>query len=227
MSKTRPEDVLRLIASRHSTRAFRDRPVPRPLLAAVLAAAANAPSSRNTQPWAVAVLRGEARDALAARLQDAFDRGVPPEPQFLNNPSSLSEPFAGRARATGAGLFDHLGIARDDGAARRAHLRRNLDFYGAPVALIFHLPGDAVPGSFLALGCFLQNVMLGLLAHGVGSCPQYSVAGYPALIKEHLGIDAERIVVCAMAVGYPDGDAPINRYVPERAPLDDYADWWW
>ena len=39
----------------------------------ILEAAAHAPSSRNTQPWAVAVLTGRAKDDLAAKLCDAFD----------------------------------------------------------------------------------------------------------------------------------------------------------
>ena len=91
--------------------------------------------------------------------------------------------------------------------------------------MIFHLPADAVPGSFLAMGCFLQSVMLGLVACGLGSCPQYSVAGYAGAIREHLAFDDDRIVVCGMAVGFVDPEAPINTLVPERAPIHDYVEW--
>lgn len=195
------------------------------MLEAVLAAAAHAPSSRNTQPWLVAVLSGEARDDLSRRLCDAFDRGTPPAPDFQNNPSELRGVYAERARAVGAATFEAKGIARGDEEARRSHVRDNLELYGAPVEMIFYLPGDAVPGSFLALGCFLQNVMLGLVACGLGSCPQYSVAGYAGVIREHLGLPDDCVVVCGLAVGYVDREAPINSLVPERAPLDDYVRW--
>ena len=56
-------ELLTLIRSRHSKRAFTSRPVPRETLEEVLRAAAHAPSSRNTQSWEVAVLTGLAKAA--------------------------------------------------------------------------------------------------------------------------------------------------------------------
>ncbi len=67
--------------------------------------------------------------------------------------------------------------------------------------------------------------MLGLVARGLASCPQASVAGYADAIREFLGLGPDRLVVCGMAVGYMDGSAPVNGYVPERAPLADYTQW--
>jgi nitroreductase len=217
--------ILALIARRHCKRAFLDRPVPREVLAAVLAAAAHAPSSRNTQPWSVAVLTGAARDALSARLSAAHDAGVPARPDFQNGPEALDETAARRARSSGEAIYALKGIDRADAAARRAHVRENFLFFGAPVEMIFHLGADAVPGGFLALGCFLQNVMVGLVAHGLGSCPQYSVAGYPDLVRDELGFGRDRLIVCGLAVGWVDEAAAINRFVPERAPLAEYVQW--
>jgi nitroreductase len=117
------------------------------------------------------------------------------------------------------------GIARDDSEARRAHDRDNLRFYGAPVAMIFHLPGNAEAGTFLDMGMFLQNVMLGLVSFGLGSCPQYSVAGYGWVIREELGLPPDRIIVCGLSLGYPDSDASVNRFYPARAPLEEYSSW--
>jgi nitroreductase len=217
--------LLAAIAARHAKRAFLPTPVPRPLLERVLACAANAPSSRNTQPWQVAVLRGESRRALAGELVARFDAGEPPRADFRNHPEPLAGVLAERAGVAGAGLLAARGIARDDEAGRRAHHRDNFRFYGAPVAMIFHLPADAVPGSFLAMGLFLENVLLGLSACGLGSCPQYSVAGYADAIREHLGLGRDRLIVCGLAVGYPDPEAPVNGFAPPRAPLADYVRW--
>lgn len=219
------ELLIALARARHSKRAFLTTPVPRPLLEEILECAAHAPSSRNTQPWKVAVLTGESKAALSRRLCDEYDRGVPMTADFLNNPARLEGVFAERARAVGAATLAVKGIDRGDEAARRAHIRENFEFFNAPVEMIFHLSGDAVPGSFLALGCFLQNVMLGLTAAGLGSCPQYSVAGYGATIREYLGLPSGQIVVCGLAVGWVDPAAPINTLVPERAPLEEYMSW--
>ena len=75
-----------------------------------------------------------------------------------------------RRSARAGELFAAKGIDRDDDAARRIHDRDNLRFYGAPVAMIFHVAGNAEAGTFLDMGMFVQNVMLGLVAFGLGSC---------------------------------------------------------
>src|SRR5690606_14032364 len=124
----------------------------------------------------------------------------------------------------GYGLFELKGIGRHDRAARQAHNRENMELFGAPAYLIFHLPLSAERGMFLDMGCFLQNVMLGLVAHGLGSCPQFSVAGYAPAIRDFLHLP-ERLIVCGLAVGYPDPAARVNQYVPERLPLADYVQW--
>ena len=220
-----PDDFLSIIESRHCKRAFLDKTVPRELLEEVLRAAAHAPSTRNTQLWRVAVLTGRSRDELARRLLLDFDSGAPIKPDYVNRPVELDPVTQERAQQNSVGLFALKGIARDDQAARRAHLRDNYRFYGAPVELIYHLGADAPPGTFLEMGFFLQNVMLGLVARGLASCPQFSVAAYSDTIREHLGFGPDQLIVCGMAVGYMDPSAPVNQYIPERAPLEDYARW--
>ena len=91
--------------------------------------------------------------------------------------------------------------------------------------MILHLPADAVAGTFLEMGFFLQNIMLGLVARGLGSCPQASVTGYSDCIRAELGLGADRLIVCSLAVGYPDPRATVNAFAPERADLAEYVRW--
>jgi nitroreductase len=218
-------DVLRAITARHCKRAYLDRPVPQAVLHEVLAAAAHAPSTRNAQPWQVVVLSGAARMRLADRLCAAFDAEVPARPDYVNRRPTPDPRESERAERAGRGLFEASGIARDDKQARRAHLRSNFQFHGAPVAMILHLPADAVAGTFLEMGFFLQNIMIGLVACGLGSCPQYSVAGYSECVRSELGLNADRLIVCSLAVGYPDPGAPVNAFFPERAGVTEYTRW--
>jgi nitroreductase len=214
-----------VLAARHAKRAFLDRQVRRELLEQVLLAAAHAPSTRNGQPWQVAVVSGALRDKLASRLCAEFDRGVPASPDYPNRPVIVDEVTEARARDAGAGVLLARGIDRADAEGRRAHLRDNLEFYGAPTEMIFHLPAQAPPGLFLEMGFFLQNVMLGLVACGLGSCPQYSVAGYADAIREELDLGSDRLIVCGLAVGYPDEAIAVNRFHPRRAELGDFVQW--
>jgi nitroreductase len=175
--------------------------------------------------WQVTVATGSALEALVDALCAAFDRGDPPRPDYANRPPSLDAVFERRAGRAVSGVLLAKGHAAPDPAAARAHFRDNLRFYGAPAVLVCHLPGNAVPGTFLEMGLFLQNVMLGLVAGGLSSCPQFSVAGYGDVLRLKLGIDADRLVVCTMAVGYADEAAPVNRFVPQRAGLEEYVQW--
>src|SRR5262245_1065306 len=140
--------VLSAITARHCKRAYLDRPVPHGALRDVLAAAAHAPSTRNTQLWQVAVLAGAATARLADRLCAAFDADEPIRPDYVNRPLTLSPIHLERAEAAGAGILLAKGIDRHDAQARRAHLRGNYQFHGAPVVMILHLPADAAPGTF-------------------------------------------------------------------------------
>jgi nitroreductase len=214
-----------LATARHCKRAFLDRPVPRHLLEQVLATAGNAPSTRNGQPWRVEVVTGDALDALVNRLFEEWDRKTPPRLEYGNRVPN-PEPFVEeRAKAAAAGAFQALGITGTGEDARRAHMRMNMQFYGAPLAMVGHLPVGAPGGTFLELGLFLQNVMLGLVAAGLGSCPQSSVACYPDVVREQLGLGPDRLVVCTLSVGYPDPAAPINAFIPPRASVTEYTRW--
>ena len=218
-------DVLSAITARHCKRAYLDLPVPQALLRDVLAAAAHAPSTRNAQPWQVVVLSGAARRRLADRLCAAFDADTPTRPDYDNRRPTTDPRELERAERAGRGLLEARGIARDDSQARRANQRSNFQFHGAPVAMILHLPADAVAGTFLEMGFFLQNIMVGLVACGLGSCPQFSVAGYSDCVRSELGLGADRLIVCSLAVGYPDPEARVNAFAPERAGLAEYTRW--
>ena len=217
--------VLEVMRARHCQRAFLSKAVPREVLESVLLAGGQAASSKNSQPWQVTVVGGAVRDELSAELCAVYDAGEKPAPDYeyslLPGPPEWKE----RARACGFALFDLKGIGREDHAARRAHGRENFTFFEAPLQLVFHLPAGAERGNFLDVGLFMQNVMLGLTAHGLGSCPQFSVAGYPAVVRRVLGLGADRWIVSGMSVGWPDPEAPVNTFVPERLSSAEFVDW--
>jgi len=216
--------ILETIRARHCKRAYLQTPVPRELLEEILVAAGEAPSSKNTQPWGVAVVSGKSRDALSDLICAKFDQGESEDPDYIYHNEPLSAEFMQRARECGYGLFELKGIDRHDRRMRLAHNRENFTFFGAPVALFFHLPSDAERGNFLDLGFFMQNLMLGLVGSGLASCPQFSVTSYSQTIRAFLGLQG-RILVSGMTVGYPDPEALVNTYVPPRLPLGDFVTW--
>lgn len=218
-------NVIDAITQRHSVRAYLDRPVPAERIRAILDAARHAPSGVNTQPWNVAVVTGETKRRLGEALIAAREAGQAENPDYPYYPDAWREPWAARRKACGLALYRALGIGRGDAEGRKAAWYRNYRFFDAPVGLIFHMDRGFRTGSFLDMGMFMENVMLAALEHDLGTCPQASLAEYPDIVRDVLGLPAEQMIVCGMALGHPDPDAPVNRYRLEREPVDAFTTW--
>ena len=108
-------DVYEAVRSRHSARAFTDRPVPKEALCRVLSAAAWAPSGSNIQPWHVYVLTGAPLTELKRLAGERVAAGDPwDEREYEMYPAALTSPYRERKSAFGAQRYGALGIARGD-----------------------------------------------------------------------------------------------------------------
>ena len=206
------------IASRRSIRRFLPTPVPAETVEAILDVAARAPSGTNMQPWRGYALAGRPKDAVIAAVQAAFDaeeKGHQQEVQYY--PDEFFEPYLGRRRTVGWGLYGKLGIARGEAAKMKAQHRRNFQFFDAPVGLVFTIDRRLATGSWLDYGMFLQNVMTAARGRGLDTCAQAAWTHYHKAIRPVLGLGDEETVVCGMALGYADPDAAENTLLTERA----------
>jgi nitroreductase len=211
------------IISRRSIRAFLPEPVPIETVEAILDAAARAPSGTNMQPWRGYALAGTAKDALCNAVQAAFDVGGAEHVQEVPYyPDEFFEPYLSRRRTVGWGLYGLLGISRGEGAKMRAQHRRNFQFFDAPVGLMFTIDRRLATGSWLDYGMFLQNIMIAARGRGLDTCPQAAWPQYHRVIRAVLGLAAEEIVICGMALGYADHSAPENTLVTDRAPASEF-----
>lgn len=213
-----------VMAGRHAVRAFLPTPVARTTVEDIIAVARRAPSGTNLQPWRVHVLSGAARQRLVDAVCAAYDSdeaGHAPEYDYY--PAEFFEPYLARRRAIGLGLYGLLGIGKGDAGRMRAQMRRNYEFFGAPVGLIFSIDRRMGRGSWLDYGTFLQNVMLAAKARGLDTCPQVAWLPYHRIIAEHLGFGAEEQLVCGICLGHADPDAVENTLATARAPLEEFV----
>lgn len=207
------------ITSRRSVRRFLPTPIAEATVGAILDAATRAPSGTNMQPWRGYVLAGAAKDSLVAAVQAAFDAGgAGHEQEVQYYPDSFFEPYLSRRRAVGWDLYGLLGIAKGDGAKMKAQHRRNFQFFDAPVGMIFTIDRRLATGSWLDYGMFLENVMIAARGRGVDTCAQAAWTHYHRAIRPVLGLGEEETVVCGMALGFADPEAPENRLATSRAP---------
>ncbi len=218
--------VAEAITSRHSVRAFLDQPVSRETIEHLLDLARYAPSGTNTQPWHVYVLGGDVKKNLsAAILADHAENDERDEREFEYYPTDWYEPYLARRRACGWGLYGSVGIERGDKERMRAQRARNYIFFDAPVGLLFSIERRLNTGSWMDLGMFIQNVMLAARGESLHTCPQAAFANYHSIIRRYLPIPDDEIVVCGMAAGYRDPDAPENIWRTDREPVTSFTQW--
>ncbi|WP_138470206.1 nitroreductase [Poseidonocella sp. HB161398] len=224
MSQSSPSlaDLAALLERRRSCRAFLERPVPRADLERILTAARQAPSGANLQPGRFHVLAGAPLagfcDAMAAAAEGPAE---PPEYGYF--PQPLPPELKARQRAAGYALYAALGIDRRDLAGRRAQFAANYRFFGAPVAIVVTIRRDMGAGCYMDLGMALMALMLAAEAAGYGTCGIGALAQYGRAAHRALALPEEELVVCGIALGHPDPEAPVNRVRTERAPLGGYA----
>ena len=90
-------------------------------------------------------------------------------------------------------------LASVEGYAR--HLRN------APLGIVLVMAGERPTQETYDEGRLAERIMLGALAHGVGSSVGWIVGGGRAAAKELLGITESRTVRTAISLGYPDEGA--------------------
>ena len=74
-------------------------------------------------------------------------------------------------------------------------------------------------------GGFVTAFTLTATALGVATIPQAAIAAYAPLLKDHLAIADDRLILCAISLGYADPDHPANNFRTERAPVEDIIEW--
>lgn len=223
-----------LLHSRRSVRDFRPDAVDPALLEAILDDARHAPSWSNTQPYRIAIASGALRDRLATELCARYDlamraqrggvlgklkllltrKGLP-DGDYQTNfeyPADLQP----RRRATGFGLYQLLGIERGDRVAREAQMRRNFEFFGAPVALFVFVHAGLREFSVLDAGIWLQSLMLSAHAHGLATCAQGALATWAGPVRSAFAVPQGYRLICGVSLGYPSAHA-VNAYDPGRS----------
>ena len=132
-------------------------------------------------------------------------------------------PYIGRRRQVGWDLYGLLGIRKGDAARMHTQVRRNYEFFDAPVGLIFVIDRVMARGGVLDCGMFMQNVMLAAKARGLDTCPQAAFATLHRVISERLDLPPEQMVICGMSLGHADPHAIENTLTTVRASVVDFT----
>ena len=223
---TGAEAVERAIRSRRAVRAFLPDPVEPELLRRLIDLAAQAPSGTNMQPWKLRVIGPQTRARLEAALLAAVESGERPGvEEYRYYPAQFREPYLARRRKVGWDLYSLLGVTKGDVEGMKRQTAANLRFFDAPVALMLTIDRDLEIGSWLDLGMFIQTLLVAAQGHGLDSCPQAIFAQFHTIVRRELALPDDEVLVCGIAIGKADPNAPANRLVPEREPDEGFTTW--
>jgi nitroreductase len=218
-------DLIEGLTHRRSIRGFRPDPIKRAVIEDILTVAARSPSYTNTQPWEVAVVTGQKRDALSHMLYDLAAAGTPSNAD-VPAPKTWPEAAGERSKIHNINRFKALGIGRDD-AARRDEMRlQNFKFFGAPCVFFIFMDEGCGPWSTMDMGGFTHAITLAAQAHGLGTCLQASLTHYPDVVRSFLDIPATKQLLVGMSIGVPDLNAPLNAYHSARMAVTDFVQWY-
>lgn len=206
-------DFEQIVRSRRSTRRFLPTPIPRDLLEDSLSLAQLAPSNSNIQPWRIVLAEGRDKD----RLKDALLKEANVNPRET---APLPAAFQAHRRELGALVYGSMGISREDKIGRAAAVLRNYEFFGAPMVGIVCMHRDLGLVDAVGVGMYLQTLILGLTARGIGTCVQASLKTYPEVLRRELSIPEELAILCGLALGYADPDFPANHIKTPRQPVE-------
>ena len=220
-----------LTYSRRSIRDFSDQPVDRETIEDILQDALSAPSWSNTRPYRVAVVTGEVKDRISAKLIGRFDdimlsrskkwsdriKGLVRAMSLLRSdfriPVVYPDDLRRRQVDLAKALYGHLGIDRSNTEGRNELIRRNMQFFGAPVGLFFFVRTGMGVYSALDAGHFMQTLMLAARARGLDTCAQGFLAFWSKPIRDEFDVPRGYKLLCGMSLGYA-ADSRTNEFVP-------------
>jgi len=218
-------EVMEAICSRRSIRAFKPDPVPREVLEDLLRACRWAPSARNTQPWDLVVLGGKVMDKVKICLTNKIKAKT--EPSADIPVPELPEPYSRRAIEQ----RDRVDMAQfplgTEGLSKKraAYWITGGCFHDAPNGIIICLERALYPKMLFDVGIMAQTICLAAITYGLGTCITLRPVYWPSMLRELLGISETKLLVMAIAIGYPMPEARINNFIRLREPLESFVHW--
>ena len=217
-------DVIEAVEKRISTRAFENKVPTKEAIYEILDIARYSPSSSNLQPWGTIVVTGEEKDAITdLALNTLMANPAGEDDEYPVYPEHLPQKYQDRRAGVGKGMYDLMGIDRNDAAARQNWVIENFRFYGAPVAIFFTIDRLHGRNQWASLGMFMQTVCLVAEAKGYGTCMQEIWAMVRKSLHSHLQLDSNEVIYAGMALGIPDKSKPVNTLRTERESVDNFC----
>jgi nitroreductase len=216
------------LLERRAIRRYLPQPVPDDTVREILTEARWAPSATNTQSTYVYVLEGQPLAQFKAGMRAYAESEVAPAADL-----GPQVPLPPKLQARQDQLFKTRMefIAAEEAKAGVKPpdppvppMVAAADIFGTSVLMVLAMDkGVGMPYGCFDAGLFAQSVALSAYEHGLGTCIAGSMVRYADLVRKAIpGLD-DKVILIAIALGYPDFQAPVNRFPRTRIPVDEFV----
>ncbi len=225
MAKEEAMSYDEVIMGRRSIRGYKPDPVPREVIEDIVSLAVRAPSSYNSQPWHLHIATGEVLDRIRKDSTERTATGVRPSFERQETGKAYEGDHRKRQIEVAVQLFEAMGIARHDKEGRDNWTMRGFRIFDAPLLVIITYDrelqgGDIAPFDCGALATSLVNAAW---SRGIGSVINSQGVMHSPVVREHLNMPDDEVVLISIAMGYPDDSFPANAVVSHRREVADVA----
>jgi hypothetical protein len=151
-------------------------------------------------------------------------QGAESHPELIM-PQKWNEVHTMRHQNFAKGMFDSLGIGREEKGKRNYFYQQLALGFGSPHMIYLHLHKEFNHYSLLDCGLILQTIALLAVEQGLGTCIMAGAVFYPEVVRKYAQIPPERILVMGMAIGYPIKDHPANLFRSQRGNPEEFIQW--
>lgn len=218
-------EVSTAVMGRRSIRMYKPDQVSRDIIQEILEEARWAPSWGNTQVWEFYVVIGDTLEKFKEANLEKLQTGATSSPE-IPMPEKWPEKQNERYTEFGKRLLNALNIPRKAKDLRNELYAKMFNLFGAPCLMVACLDkGIFLDYGMLDIGLILQTICL--LAHekGLGTTIMAVSVMYPEVLRKLLSIPDTKVIVMGVALGYPDWNAPANKFERSRANLDELVTW--
>ena len=217
----------KVITERRAIRRYKPDMVPDDVVREILTEARWAPSATNTQSTHVFVLSGEPLRQFKTELKQYAESEVEPNPDIPGKPvpqyllPRQQELFQARSSFIAA---EEAKMGIQPPAQPVSPMVAGAEIFGAPIVLMLAFSKEAGIGfGCFDAGMFALAITLAAEDRGLGTCITGGNTRYPDLIRKVIPGTENMNYTVAIAMGYPDSEAPINRFPRTRAAVDEYT----
>jgi nitroreductase len=217
-------EVKEAVLIRQSIRAFSVDSVPKKVLEDIFEQALRAPSWGNTQPWKFTIVGGKTLDNIKEEYLQSYKQGISVNPD-LPFQLTFNEIQTARYKSLGKGLFQALGIGREEFEKREAYTQDMTRFFGAPYLAYLHFDQGFNPYALMDGGIILQTIALLAVEQGLGTCILTRSVSYPDVVRRHARIPSDQVLIMGLGIGFPLQGHPANLFRSQRGKPEEFMTW--